>query len=47
MRLVAGLRNRSIADRLSMGEGIVKVHMLNIYENLDVNGRVKLHKLRP
>ena len=43
MRLVAaGLRNRAIADRLSISEGTVKVHMHNIYEKLDVNGRVEL-----
>jgi DNA-binding NarL/FixJ family response regulator len=43
VRLVAaGLRNRSIADRLSISEGTVKVHMHNIYEKLDVNGRVEL-----
>ena len=43
VRLVAaGLRNRAIADRLSISEGTVKVHMHNIYEKLDVNGRVEL-----
>ena len=43
VRLVAaGLRNRAIADRLSISEGTVKVHMHNIYEKLDVNGRIDL-----
>lgn len=42
-RLVArGLRNRSIADRLSISEGTVKVHLHKIYEKLDVNSRVEL-----
>lgn len=39
---VSGLRNRAIADRLSISEGTVKVHMHNIYEKLDVNGRIEL-----
>ena len=43
VRLAAsGLRNRAIADRLSISEGTVKVHMHNIYEKLDVNGRIEL-----
>ena len=43
VRLVAaGLRNRAIADRLSISEGTVKVHMHNIYEKLDLNGRIEL-----
>ena len=43
VRLVAaGLRNRAIADRLSISEGTVKVHMHNIYDKLDLNGRVEL-----
>lgn len=43
VRLAAsGLRNRAIADRLSISEGTVKVHLHNIYEKLDVNGRVDL-----
>lgn len=43
VRLVAtGLRNRAVAERLSISEGTVKVHMHNIYEKLDVNGRVEL-----
>jgi DNA-binding NarL/FixJ family response regulator len=43
VRLVAtGLRNRGIAEQLSISEGTVKVHIHNIYEKLDVNGRVEL-----
>lgn len=43
VKLVAmGLRNRAIADRLSISEGTVKVHMHNIYEKLDVTSRVEL-----
>ncbi len=43
VRLAAiGLRNRGIADRLSISEGTVKVHMHNIYEKLNVSGRVEL-----
>lgn len=43
VRLVAsGLRNRAIADRLSISEGTVKVHIHNIYEKLDVDGRIEL-----
>ncbi len=43
VRLVAdGLRNRAIAERLSISEGTVKVHVHNIYEKLDVNSRIEL-----
>lgn len=43
VRLVArGLRNRAIAERLAITEGTVKVHMHNIYEKLDVTGRIEL-----
>jgi DNA-binding NarL/FixJ family response regulator len=43
LRLVAtGLPNRAIADRLSISEGTVKVHVHNIYEKLNVGGRVEL-----
>jgi DNA-binding NarL/FixJ family response regulator len=42
-RLVAtGYRNRAIAERLSISEGTVKVHVHKIYEKLDVNGRIEL-----
>jgi DNA-binding NarL/FixJ family response regulator len=43
VRMVAhGLRNRVIAERLSISEGTVKVHLHNIYEKLGVNGRLEL-----
>ena len=37
-----GMRNRVIADRLSISEGTVKVHLHNIYEKLAVDGRLEL-----
>jgi DNA-binding NarL/FixJ family response regulator len=43
VRLVArGLRNKSIAERLSVKEGTVKIHLHNIYEKLHVDGRLEL-----
>jgi two-component system, NarL family, nitrate/nitrite response regulator NarL len=43
VRMVAqGLRNRTIAERLSISEGTVKVHLHNIYEKLGVGGRLEL-----
>lgn len=43
VRMVAsGLRNRAIAEKLGIGEGTVKAHVHNIYEKLDVNGRIEL-----
>jgi DNA-binding NarL/FixJ family response regulator len=43
VRMVAsGLRNRAIAERLGIGEGTVKMHLHNIYEKLQVDGRVAL-----
>lgn len=37
-----GLRNREIADRLTITEGTVKIHLHNIYEKLGVTGRPQL-----
>jgi two-component system nitrate/nitrite response regulator NarP len=37
-----GLRNKAIAERLSISEGTVKVHLHNIYEKLGVDGRLEL-----
>jgi DNA-binding NarL/FixJ family response regulator len=43
VRLAAqGLRNQAIADRLHISEGTVKVHLHNIYEKLQIDGRVAL-----
>lgn len=43
MCLVAqGLSNREIGERVSVGEGTVKVHVHNIYSKLGVNNRVDL-----
>jgi len=40
--LASGMRNRSIADKLFISEGTVKVHLHNIYEKLQVSGRFEL-----
>jgi DNA-binding NarL/FixJ family response regulator len=37
-----GLRNRDIAERLSITEGTVKIHFHHIYQKLDINGRLEL-----
>ncbi|MHB8766574.1 MAG: response regulator [Deferrisomatales bacterium] len=37
-----GHRNREIAERLYVTEGTVKVHLHNIYEKLELDGRVEL-----
>lgn len=37
-----GLRNRAIAERLSISEGTVKIHLHNVYEKLGVDGRLEL-----
>jgi DNA-binding NarL/FixJ family response regulator len=43
VRMVArGLRNRAIAERLSISEGTVKIHLHNIYEKCGVEGRLEL-----
>lgn len=43
VRLVAeGLRNKEIAERLSISEGTVKIHLHSIYEKLQIGGRVEL-----
>jgi two-component system nitrate/nitrite response regulator NarL len=42
-RLVAaGLRNKQIADQLSIAEGTVKIHLHSIFEKLNVSSRVEL-----
>jgi DNA-binding NarL/FixJ family response regulator len=40
--LASGLRNRAIAERLSISEGTVKGHVHNIYQKLDLDGRIEL-----
>ncbi len=40
--VAAGLRNKEIAMKLSIGEGTVKTHLHTIYEKLGVHGRVEL-----
>ena len=40
--VAAGLRNKEIAEKLSIGEGTVKSHLHSIYEKLGVHGRVEL-----
>ncbi len=43
VRMIAhGLRNRVIAERLSISEGTVKIHLHNVYEKLHVDGRLEL-----
>jgi len=43
MGMVArGLRNKEIADHLFISEGTVKIHLHNIYEKLNVDGRLAL-----
>jgi len=43
VRMVAtGMRNRQIAEALSITEGTVKIHLHSIYDKLGVSGRVEL-----
>lgn len=43
VRMVArGLRNRAIAEQLYITEGTVKIHLHNIYQKLQVSGRLEL-----
>ncbi|HUR35607.1 MAG TPA: response regulator transcription factor [Vicinamibacterales bacterium] len=43
VRMIAqGLRNKAIAERLSISEGTVKIHLHNVYEKLDLDGRMEL-----
>ena len=37
-----GLRNKQIAEKLSITEGTVKIHLHSIYGKLGVSGRVEL-----
>lgn len=40
--VAAGLRNKQIADTLSISEGTVKIHLHHIYEKLHLDGRLEL-----
>ena len=40
--VAGGLRNKEIADKLSISEGTVKVHLHTIYSKLGVDGRMAL-----
>jgi DNA-binding NarL/FixJ family response regulator len=43
VRMVArGMRNRAIAEQLFISEGTVKIHLHNIYQKIEVDGRLKL-----
>ncbi len=43
VRMIAlGLRNKVIAERLNISEGTVKIHLHNIYEKLQIDGRLEL-----
>ncbi len=40
--IMRGLRNRAIAERLQISEGTVKIHLHNVYEKLQLDGRLEL-----
>jgi DNA-binding NarL/FixJ family response regulator len=40
--VAAGRRNKEIADKLSISEGTVKIHLHHIYEKLQLDGRLEL-----
>jgi DNA-binding NarL/FixJ family response regulator len=43
VKMVAtGLRNKEIADKLSISESTVKIHLHSVYQKLGVSGRVEL-----
>jgi two-component system, NarL family, nitrate/nitrite response regulator NarL len=45
IRMVAeGLRNKEIAEQLSISEGTVKVHLHNVYKKLRVDNRVSVRR---
>jgi two-component system nitrate/nitrite response regulator NarL len=41
-RAARGLRNKEIADQLSITEGTVKAHLRTTFENLRIDSRTKL-----
>ena len=42
LMIAQGLRNKAIAERLSISEGTVKIHLHNVYEKLGLDGRLEL-----
>jgi len=40
--VVTGLRNKEIAEKLSISEGTVKIHLHSIYRKLELDGRMAL-----
>jgi DNA-binding NarL/FixJ family response regulator len=40
--IAQGLRNKTIADKLGISEGTVKIHLHHIFEKVSVNGRLEL-----
>jgi DNA-binding NarL/FixJ family response regulator len=40
--IAQGHRNRAVAERLSISEGTVKIHLHNIYQKVGVDGRLEL-----
>jgi DNA-binding NarL/FixJ family response regulator len=40
--VVIGLKNKSIADKLQLSEGTVKIHLHNIYRKLGIRNRMAL-----
>ena len=40
--VVKGTKNKEIAEKLFISEGTIKIHLHNIYEKLNVKGRVEL-----
>ena len=40
--ITQGLRNKVIAERLSISEGTVKIHLHNVYDKLGLDGRLEL-----
>ena len=45
--VLAGLSNKAIADRLSISENTVKVHMQSMFRVTGATGRVQLARIFP
>jgi two-component system nitrate/nitrite response regulator NarL len=41
-KAATGLGNRAIAEALGVSTGTVKIHLHNVYEKLELNGRFSL-----